>query len=657
MAFEAILGAALVYLSRQDDGVSSRLRQARRTLDGAIDALASFAARGELVRLRSPLVQDFLIGILAARNPRPNGVLPSQAAGRLELSPAEPQHWPPTEGQYDANGLSTRLGEMALLGLAITYEETRTFLVGLTQASAPSPAARQQIGRASRTLISVVSSLGLDLASYEEAWRRVFTTESGSGTTGSTATPLSSTAPPNVTATSSTGTSNSAARSDHTHGHGDQAGGTLHASATPATPGFMSNSDKGKLDGIAPGATATPLSSSAPPSVATASGAGSDTSAARSDHTHGHGDQAGGTLHATATPATPGFMASTDKGKLDGIAPGATATPLSGTAPPNVAATSGAGSDTSAARSDHTHGHGDQAGGTLHATATPVAPGFMSNADKSKLDGVASGATATPLSGTAPPNVAAASGAGTDTGAARGDHTHGHGDQGGGTLHATATPATPGFMSNLDKGKLDGIAPGATSTPLSGAAPPNVAAASGAGSSTSAARSDHTHGHGNQLGGTLHALATPATPGFMSGADKTKLDAIPAGGNTHLQSIQLCAAKTQVLLPNSTFGVDGQVETFALNAVPDICTAAGTLHDFWVEGQFSPNVNVTITILRAPATGGLPSTTAITIAVPAGQFSASSAATLTVPAGERITATSNALWNHNGLVLRARLRA
>lgn len=588
MALESILGAALVYLSRQEDGVSSRLRQARRTLDGALDSLATFAGRGELVRLRAALVQDFLIGILAARNPRPNGVLPSQVAGRLELNSEEPQHWPPTEGQYDENGLSRRLGEMALLGLAITYEETRTFLVGLTQASAPTPAGRQQIGRAARALISVVSSLGLDLKGYEKAWRGMFAGDSASGGTAATPTPLSSSPPPNVATGSSTGSATAAARADHTHGHGDQAGGTLHTAATPATPGFMSNADKGKLDGIAPGATATPLSSAPPPNVAAASGAGTDTSAARSDHSHGHGDQAGGTLHATATSATPGFMSNADKSKLDGIAPGATATPLSGTPPPNVAAASGAGTDTSAARSDHTHGHGDQAGGTLHATATP---------------------------------------------------------------------ATPGFMSNADKGKLDGIAPGATATPLSSTPPPSVAAASGAGTDTSAARSDHTHGHGNQAGGTLHSTATNATAGFMSAADKAKLDALPPGGNSHLQDIQLCAARTQQLLPNSTFGADGQVELFALNAVPDVCTVAGTLHDFWVEGQFSPNVNVTITILRAPATGGLPSTTPITLTVPTGQFSATTAATLSVPAGERITATSNALWNHNGLVLRARLRA
>lgn len=96
---------------------------------------------------------------------------------------------------------------------------------------------------------------------------------------------------------------------------------------------------------------------------------------------------------------------------------------------------------------------------------------------------------------------------------------------------------------------------------------------------------------------------------------------------------------------------------FALNAVPDVCTVAGTLHVFWVEGQFPPNVNVTIMILRAPATGELPSTTATTLVVPVGQFSASTTATLSVPAGERFTATSHALCSHNGLVLRTRLRA
>lgn len=46
------------------------------------------------------------------------------------------------------------------------------------------------------------------------------------------------------------------------------------------------------------------------------------------------------------------------------------------------------------------------------------------------------------------------------------------------------------------------------------------------GSATSLARSDHTHAHGNRGGGALHANATGATAGFMSAADKAKLDTL-----------------------------------------------------------------------------------------------------------------------------------
>lgn len=46
------------------------------------------------------------------------------------------------------------------------------------------------------------------------------------------------------------------------------------------------------------------------------------------------------------------------------------------------------------------------------------------------------------------------------------------------------------------------------------------------GNAVSLARSNHTHSHGARSGGTLHALATSAVAGFMSGADKTKLDGL-----------------------------------------------------------------------------------------------------------------------------------
>jgi hypothetical protein len=63
-----------------------------------------------------------------------------------------------------------------------------------------------------------------------------------------------------------------------------------------------------------------------------------------------------------------------------------------------------------------------------------------------------------------------------------------------------------------------------------GGAPPDVSTASSAGVSLLVSRSDHTHGHGDLPGGTLHAVATPLVAGFMSAADKTSLDALVAGG-------------------------------------------------------------------------------------------------------------------------------
>jgi hypothetical protein len=59
-----------------------------------------------------------------------------------------------------------------------------------------------------------------------------------------------------------------------------------------------------------------------------------------------------------------------------------------------------------------------------------------------------------------------------------------------------------------------------TATPLS------VGSSNAEGSATSAARSDHVHAHGDQAGGSLHAVATDLVAGFMSAADKTKLDSI-----------------------------------------------------------------------------------------------------------------------------------
>lgn len=75
------------------------------------------------------------------------------------------------------------------------------------------------------------------------------------------------------------------------------AGSHTHTAATTGTAGFLSASDKTKLDGIAAGATAITLA-----------GSGSAGTAAKSDHGHD-----------AATTSVPGFMSAADKIKLDGL--------------------------------------------------------------------------------------------------------------------------------------------------------------------------------------------------------------------------------------------------------------------------------------------------------------------------------------------------
>lgn len=62
--------------------------------------------------------------------------------------------------------------------------------------------------------------------------------------------PLTTGAPSSIGSANSEGTANALARQDHVHAHGDQGRGTQHQNATTSESGFMSSTDKIKLDGI-----------------------------------------------------------------------------------------------------------------------------------------------------------------------------------------------------------------------------------------------------------------------------------------------------------------------------------------------------------------------------------------------------------------------
>jgi hypothetical protein len=177
-------------------------------------------------------------------------------------------------------------------------------------------------------------------------------------------------------------------------------------------------------------------------------------------------------------------------------------------------------------------------------------------------------------------------------GAAEVSNTY-HGNRSGGALHALVTPAVDGFMSAVDKTKLNGVASGATNTPLSGvvpqpvdrsaglpgaafdasksdhkhdistAAPVSIGTSNQEGLGTDLARASHVHNHDNQAGGTLHAVVVSGVSnGFMTAADKAKLDGVAAGADVTANNPPQAHKNSHKLL-----GGDAFVSTDLLDAV------------------------------------------------------------------------------------------
>lgn len=134
----------------------------------------------------------------------------------------------------------------------------------------------------------------------------------------------------------------------------------LHPNATITRSGFMSDTDKVKLDSLGP----VPYSGAVPVNVDAAAGtAGVSTNVSRADHVH---------QVATGNPVAIGTA-------------------------------NAAGTSNNLARADHVHNHGAQTDGSLHALAVAGgANGFLSGTDKTLIDtlnkfvGTTSNGTPTP---------------------------------------------------------------------------------------------------------------------------------------------------------------------------------------------------------------------------------------------------------------------
>lgn len=292
-------------------------------------------------------------------------------------------------------------------------------------------------------------------------------------------------------------------RLDHKHAHGVLEGDDHHAlvipsaGGSPGTHGFMSDEQAEDLatviaappglglsddlpentSSIANPGTGTAASrsdhvhrlafSSGPPvDVGTANAAGTINLPAKLDHVHAHGQLIGGNLHSLAIAGvSTGFMSVFQAqelvdatAKLTTIADNADVSPSISTADPLALGTTAAGSTGDTADAGHVHAHGNQARDTEHGLADPSHHGFMSLADKGKLDGLGF------LLGTDPEPLGIAN-SGSSGKMAYTDHVHAHGDLGGpGLVHDLATTSDPGLMSAQDK--VDLAAAGGTQGPV-----------------------------------------------------------------------------------------------------------------------------------------------------------------------------------------------
>lgn len=369
--------------------------------------------------------------------------------------------------------------------------------------------------------------------------------------------PLPTAVPVTVSNANSIGVANSFARSDHAHAHGNLTGGSTHALAVAdpgGSAGFLSGSDKAKLDGIASGATNSPLSNTVSINVTkAAASAGVSSEAARQDHKHDISTAIVGTINIgdAAAEGSATTLARSDH----------THALTAPAAPINVnVAIASAGLATTVARSDHKHSIDVAIVGAINVgdAASAGTSNSLSRADH--IHSLAAPA--------APANAnAAAASAGTSVNVAREDHKHQIDTAIVGTISIgdTAAAGTANTLARSDH----------THALTAPAAPVNVTkAAASAGVATTVARSDHKHDISTAAPGTIsigdastegiaatlarsdhtHTLTAPAAPVNVTKAAASAGSATTVARSDHKHDISTAAPGTISIGDASTEG-------------------------------------------------------------------------------------------------------
>ena len=216
---------------------------------------------------------------------------------------------------------------------------------------------------------------------------------------------------------------------------------------------------------------------------------------------------------------------------------------------------------------------------TTYSTATTSANGLMSSSDKTKLDGIATGANKYTLP-TATDSVLGGVKTGSNITNSSGTisitkdnvtSALGYTPPTQDTTYSNATTSTAGLMSSSDKTKLDGIAAGANKYTLPTASNSTLGGVkTGSNITNSSGTISITKANVcNALGYTPPEpdLVTSDNNGLMSSSDKTKLDGIATGANKYVlptASSTLGGVKTTSTVTEKT----GYTATPIINGVP-----------------------------------------------------------------------------------------
>jgi len=192
--------------------------------------------------------------------------------------------------------------------------------------------------------------------------------------------------------------------------------------------------------------------------------------------------------------------------------------------------------------------HGIRGGGTLHPIATTTVAGFLSPADKTKLDATAVLATTAPTQITA--TATAAQGAGTT--AARADHVHSIATAAPSALTLAGANAI-GTSGSLARADHIHALPASSTVPTA----ETVGASGSAGSSASLSKADHVHG--------MPGVATGVTDGFMIWSDKLTLDGLIGRPNPGINCFRLAPTA------DDSTPLDGSYSNLYLVAVDGDC--------------------------------------------------------------------------------------